>query len=182
MKAIVAVDRNWVIGSGKGDLPWRCSPDLKRFREITNGQVLVFGFNTFNGMSSFSLPGRDIIEIHERRAITREIGDYSFKGKVSSLEYDPSDLSSLVTNIFDLTGDRSVFVAGGSKIYSLLLPFIQEFYVTVIDHDNIVRDPVYLAPNFIEMIKGNLSSKPLMIAHDHANGTTANFFSFCSKG
>ena len=178
MKAIVAVDRNWMIGSGKGDLPWCCSPDLKRFREITTGQVLVFGFNTFNGMSSFSLPGREIIEIHEQRSIPREIGDYSFKGTVSSLEYDTGDLTSLASRITKISGDRSVFVAGGAKIYSLLLPFIQEFYVTVIDHENIVRDPVYLARDFIDTIKGNLSSKPEMIAHDQANGTIANFYHF----
>ncbi|HEX4761797.1 MAG TPA: dihydrofolate reductase, partial [Sphingomicrobium sp.] len=48
---VVARAQNGVIGKG-GKLPWHISADLKRFKQLTMGTVLVMGRRTFD-----SLPG-----------------------------------------------------------------------------------------------------------------------------
>ena len=45
MNAIVAVDNNWAIGN-KGKLLVSIPNDMKRFREITTGKVVVLGRKT----------------------------------------------------------------------------------------------------------------------------------------
>ena len=50
-KAIVAVSQNGVIGKN-GDLPWNLPGDLKWFRKITMGQIILMGRKTWE-----SLPG-----------------------------------------------------------------------------------------------------------------------------
>ena len=45
MQAIVAVDENWAIGN-KGNLLVKIPADMKRFREITTGGVVVLGRKT----------------------------------------------------------------------------------------------------------------------------------------
>lgn len=52
MKAIVAVDLNWGIGY-KGNLLQRIPEDMKFFKQMTLGKVVVMGRKTFE-----SLPGK----------------------------------------------------------------------------------------------------------------------------
>ncbi len=53
MKAIVAVDSNWGIGY-KGSLLLRIPEDMKFFKEMTLGKVVIMGRETFE-----SLPGKE---------------------------------------------------------------------------------------------------------------------------
>tara|TARA_A100001015_G_C14539119_1_gene537205 strand:+ start:53 stop:565 length:513 start_codon:yes stop_codon:yes gene_type:complete len=55
-KAIVAVSQNGVIGKN-GDLPWRLAEDLKWFKKITMGHVVLMGRKTWDSLP-FPLPGR----------------------------------------------------------------------------------------------------------------------------
>lgn len=48
--AILAMDHSLLIGSKNG-LPWHIPEDLKRFKELTTGEIVVMGRNTY-----FSLP------------------------------------------------------------------------------------------------------------------------------
>ena len=58
---IVAVSENNVIGSG-GELPWRLSDDLKRFKAVTMGKPIVMGRKTYESIGR-PLPGRQNIVI-----------------------------------------------------------------------------------------------------------------------
>ena len=49
MKIIVSVDLNWGIGS-EGELLKRIPEDMKRFRKITTGNVIVMGRKTFESL------------------------------------------------------------------------------------------------------------------------------------
>ena len=48
-KAIVAVSQNGVIGKN-GDLPWRLAEDLKWFKKITMGHVVLMGRKTWDSL------------------------------------------------------------------------------------------------------------------------------------
>ena len=63
---IVAASANNVIGT-EGDLPWRLSDDLKRFKAITMGKPIVMGRKTWDSIGR-PLPGRQNI------VITRQAG------------------------------------------------------------------------------------------------------------
>ena len=53
---IVAVSANGVIGRD-GDMPWRLSTDLKRFKALTIGHPVIMGRKTFASIGK-PLPGR----------------------------------------------------------------------------------------------------------------------------
>ena len=57
IKAIAAVSENGVIGKN-GDLPWRLPDDLKWFKKITMGHVIVMGRKTWESLPG-PLPGRE---------------------------------------------------------------------------------------------------------------------------
>ena len=58
---VVAVSRNGIIGR-EGDLPWRLSSDLKRFKALTIGKPVVMGRKTFQSIGK-PLPGRPNVVI-----------------------------------------------------------------------------------------------------------------------
>ena len=61
---VVAAARNGVIGRN-GDMPWRLSSDLKRFRAITMGRPIIMGRKTWESIGR-PLPGRENIVISSR--------------------------------------------------------------------------------------------------------------------
>ena len=46
---IVATDLNWVIGKGNS-IPWHEPEDLKYFKQLTEGKVVIMGYNTFDSI------------------------------------------------------------------------------------------------------------------------------------
>ncbi|RVL09714.1 diacylglycerol kinase, partial [Sinorhizobium meliloti] len=58
---VVAVAANGIIGR-EGDLPWRLSTDLKRFKALTIGKPVVMGRKTWASLGR-PLPGRPNIVI-----------------------------------------------------------------------------------------------------------------------
>ena len=65
MKAIVAVDENWAIGC-RGQLLFRISADLKRFKELTLGRPVILGrktLSTFLHMNSLWFCGFSLYKV-----------------------------------------------------------------------------------------------------------------------
>ena len=56
---VAAVARNGVIGVD-GGLPWHLPDDLRRFKELTLGHVLVMGRKTYESIGR-PLPGRTTV-------------------------------------------------------------------------------------------------------------------------
>ena len=110
---IVAASANNVIGS-QGELPWRLSDDLRRFREITMGKPIIMGRKTWESIGR-PLPGRQNI------VITRQVG-FAAEG---------CDVVGSVDAAIATAGDAAeVMVIGGSEIYALFLPAADRLYLT----------------------------------------------------
>ena len=110
---IVAASENGVIGNS-GDLPWRLSADLKRFKKLTMGHPMIMGRKTFESIGCL-LPGRTTI------IVTRQ-PDYQFPGALIA-----GDLPRAI----ELAGeDDQPFVTGGAEIYRLAIPLVQRIYLT----------------------------------------------------
>lgn len=117
MKAIVAVDENWAIGY-ENELLYHISADLKRFKELTVGNVVVMGRKTLESLPKGKpLPNRVNIVL-SRNEMKEDI-------------IHCKDLKSLGEEIAKLT-DKEIYVMGGASIYEQLLPYCEAVYVTKI--------------------------------------------------
>lgn len=110
--AIAAMSSNRVIGR-EGALPWRLPEDLKFFKRTTLGHPVLMGRTTFESIGR-PLPGRQNIvlsrTLEPREGIT--------------LIRSPDELEGCVP------GADTVFVIGGSQIYTELLPRCEGLYLT----------------------------------------------------
>lgn len=116
---VVAVAENGVIGR-EGDMPWRLSSDLKRFREITSGNPIIMGRKTFESIGR-PLPGRHNIVITRNQA-------YQAKGVVivSSLE----DALKIARQWAQENSAREICIIGGGEIYRQSLSLADRIYHT----------------------------------------------------
>lgn len=121
MKAIVAVDLNWGIGY-KGNLLERIPEDLKFFKRTTTGKVVVMGRETFE-----SLPGKEPLKDRINIVLSRNEGF-------------TNDKVILCRSLPELFGELKkypkddIFVIGGESVYTQLLPYCSEIYVTKIEN------------------------------------------------
>ena len=121
MQAILAVDENWAIGN-KGSLLVKIPADMKRFREITTGGVVVLGRKTIETFPAAKpLPNRTNIILSRNK-------DYQVEGAIVA-----HDAEEVLKAIQDYDKD-TVFNIGGESIYKLLLPYCDTAIVTKIDH------------------------------------------------
>ncbi|MEN1679354.1 MAG: dihydrofolate reductase [Planctomycetota bacterium] len=119
LSLIVAASENNVIGR-QGDLPWRLSADLRRFKRLTMGHCLIMGRRTYESIGR-PLPGRVTI------ALSKAEGG---RGKSESLLW-----ASTLDEAVSLVGSTSMshdeaFVTGGSEVYRLALPHADRLHVT----------------------------------------------------
>lgn len=110
---IVAASTNNVIGA-QGDLPWRLSDDLKRFKAVTMGKAIVMGRKTWESIGR-ALPGRQNI------VVTRQDGFVA----------EGCDVVASIEEAVTAAGDvDEIMVIGGSQIYELALPMADRLYLT----------------------------------------------------
>ncbi len=119
VELVVAMAQNGVIGRD-GDLPWRLSTDLKRFKAITMGKPVIMGRKTWESIGK-PLPGRRNI------VVTRQ-ADYTAEGAecVSSLDV------ALALAAGGAAG-ADVCVIGGGQIYAEAIDKADRLHVTHVD-------------------------------------------------
>jgi dihydrofolate reductase len=115
LSLIVAVAENGVIGN-RGELPWRLSADLRRFRELTMGHHVIMGRKTYESLGR-PLPGRTLI------VITRQ-GDYDARGALVAASLDEA--------LRLASGDPEPFVIGGAEIFREAFSRADRIYQTIV--------------------------------------------------
>jgi dihydrofolate reductase len=125
---VVARATNGVIGRD-GTLPWRISADLKRFKRLTMGSVMIMGRRTFDSLPGL-LPGRRHIVLTRDR-------EWSAEG---------AEVAHSVEEALDLAGNEPVSVIGGAEIFELMLPHGDRLELTEvlgdIPGDTVMADPL----------------------------------------
>lgn len=122
---IVAASTNNVIGND-GELPWRLSDDLKRFKAVTMGKPIVMGRKTFESIGR-PLPGRQNIVISRQANFTA----------------DGCDVVQSTVEAVEIAGDADeIMVIGGSQIYAAFLPTADRIYLTRV-HVEVEGDAVF---------------------------------------
>ncbi|MDA4846446.1 dihydrofolate reductase [Hoeflea poritis] len=121
---VVAVARNGVIGRD-GDMPWRLSTDLKRFKAVTMGKPVVMGRKTYQSIGK-ALPGRLNV------VVTR---DPAFRA-------DDAEVFTTLDAAFERArqkaaadGQTEICVIGGGEIYRQALAGAQTIHYTRVDSE-----------------------------------------------
>ena len=124
---VVARARNGVIGRD-GKLPWHLPADLKRFKALTMGSLMVMGRKTFESLPGL-LPGRRHI------VLTR---DPSWHAPGAEIAHSPEEAIAQA-------GDEPISIIGGAHIFRLFLPLADRIELTeVLDEvpgDTVMADP-----------------------------------------
>lgn len=122
---VVAYASNRCIGRG-GQLPWRLSGDMKRFRELTVGHAVLMGRKTFQSLPDRfrPLPGR-------RNLVLSRSGELAGGG--ADAPAGAEVLPDLGSALQACGGD--CFVIGGADVYEQALPFAERIYATEIDEE-----------------------------------------------
>ncbi len=115
---VAAASSNNVIGL-RGELPWKISDDLKRFKRITMGKPVVMGRRTWESIGR-PLPGRKNI------VISRQPG---FSARGCEVVVSPAAALSVAGDAVE------VMVIGGGQIYDLFLPKAGRLHITRVHAD-----------------------------------------------
>jgi dihydrofolate reductase len=110
---IAAASENNVIGKDN-KLIWHLSDDLKHFKDLTKGHVVIMGRKTFESMPK-ALPNRTNI------IITR---------KTDYLVNDAIVVNSLNQALEKAADDNQPFIIGGGEIYSLAIKIVDRIELT----------------------------------------------------
>ena len=121
---IAALSRNRVIGKN-GKIPWHISEDLKRFKRITTGHVIMMGRKTFESLGK-PLPNRRNIVV-----TSRQIAGIETYGT-------PDEALKALSN------EEKVFVIGGGQLFAQTLDRADELLLTIIPRE--VDGDVYFPP------------------------------------
>lgn len=121
MKAIVAVDLNWGIGCG-GRLLQSIPEDMKFFKQMTLGKIVVMGRETFE-----SFPGKNPLKDRVNIVLSKN----------ESFNDDRVIICRSVNEVFEKIKRypiEDIFIIGGESIYSQFLSYCTEAYVTKIQN------------------------------------------------
>lgn len=129
VRAIVAVAPDMAIGKN-GSLPWHYPEDLKHFKAVTSGHVVVMGRKTFESIGR-PLPGR----------LNVVLSRSDFEHEAVTIIHDPSELDRVIER---LDPGQDVYVLGGAQTYRLLVDRVEEWIITR------VPDEVDTADTFLD--------------------------------
>jgi dihydrofolate reductase len=128
VELVVATDQNYVIGCGK-IIPWRCSADMRWFRQLTADKVCVMGRRTWE-----SLPRS--IKPHGRTWVVLSHYDVPKQKQISDLRQFLRD-----------NADQNVCIIGGASVYEQAMPYVDVIWHTMlglrVDCPDAVRFDVY---------------------------------------
>ena len=124
--------------SKDGDIPWLnedfAKEDLRRFKEITDGNTVIMGRITYNDITTYA-KSKGFFDKHKKILPNRECIVLSRNGK---LEVDDGITvkNTLRKAIDSAPKGKDIFIIGGERLYSESLSWnIDTIYVTLIDKD-----------------------------------------------
>ncbi|MBP6094118.1 MAG: dihydrofolate reductase [Cytophagaceae bacterium] len=116
---LVAFDENRVIGKNN-TLIWHLPADLKRFKTLTTGHVIIMGRKTFESIGK-PLPNRTSIVISRQ-------ADLQIDGAIIAHSVEEAILKAKSITRED------IYIVGGAEIYALSLALADQILVTQL-HD-----------------------------------------------
>jgi dihydrofolate reductase len=127
---IAAVSENGVIGVDN-KLPWYIPEDLKRFKKLTSGNVVIMGRKTYQSIGK-PLPNRLNIVISRNK-------DLVIPGCLV--------VHTMNQAIRKAGTDKDIFIIGGGEIYNIGMVYANKIFLTKI-HQEVEGDTTF--PEIVE--------------------------------
>lgn len=118
-KLIAAVDQNFAIGNS-GNLLFKIPEDLKLFKRLTIGHIVLMGRKTFESLGCKPLPDRVNIVISTTKKY--DDGVITFERLTAAVEYSKHSFP-----------DKDLYVVGGGRVYEESLKYADEVILTRYD-------------------------------------------------
>ena len=139
MNLVVAVDENWAIGN-KNQLLVRIPNDMKQFRELTTGKVVVLGRKTLE-----TFPQGQPLKNRTNIILTKD-PNYQVKDAIVV-----HSIEELLETLKDYD-DEDIYIIGGDSVYKQMLSYCNVAHITKIDHayeadryfPNLDKDPEWV--------------------------------------
>lgn len=134
LSLVVAVAGNGAIGKGN-DLLWHIPADLKHFKALTTGHVIIMGRKTYESFPKRPLPDRYHIVLSRGNPETL-LPDLLASASSAPEASHPEAARQLkvVANVESalaaIPEGREAFVIGGGQVYRQFLPYCSRAYVT----------------------------------------------------
>ena len=120
---VMAIAANGVIGRN-GELPWRLSSDLKRFKSATMGKPVLMGRKTWLSLPRKPLPGR------QNLVLSRD-GNFRAQGGLSFTSLDA--MLAAGRAMAEREGVDEVCVIGGALLFEQTLPCAERIVLTQVE-------------------------------------------------
>ena len=117
IKLIAAVDLRFGIGKD-GSLLFKIPEDLRLFKQLTTGNIVLMGRKTFESIGCKSLSDRINIVISSTKKYENE-GVTAFDNLETAVEYSKQNFS-----------DKDLYVIGGGQVYEECIKYADEIILT----------------------------------------------------
>ena len=111
LSIIVAKAKNNIIGKNNR-LLWSLPEDLKRFKELTTGHIIIMGRKTFDSLGRV-LPNR-------KHIVFTQNPDFKIDNENVEVVHSMLEIKEYIDD------ENENFVIGGAMIYNLLLPYTKK--------------------------------------------------------
>ena len=105
-----------------GEVPWKISADLRRFKRMTMGTPMIMGRKTFDSFPH-PLPGR-------RHIVLTRNPEWRAEG---------AEVAHTVGQALELAGEGDISVIGGAEIFAWFEPYATRYELTEV-HENTAGD------------------------------------------
>ena len=120
LSIIVAKAKNNIIGKNN-EIIWKLPTDMKRFKDLTTGHVIIMGRKTFESIGRV-LPNR-------KHIIFSQNPDFKVEDENVEIVHSMLQIQQYIED------ENENFVIGGAMIYNLLMPYVNKMYITQIDKE-----------------------------------------------
>lgn len=128
---IVGMTKDRVIGN-KGTLPWHIPDDLKNFKGITEGNVVIMGRKTWDSLPTKFKPLPNRINLVVSSSLENRSGIIVCRSLEEALQKARGF-------------KKEICIIGGATIYQQALPLVQKMYISIIKKE-VAGDTFF--PNF----------------------------------
>jgi dihydrofolate reductase len=135
LEMIVAATARGEIGY-QNTIPWRLKGDLKRFKAITMGNIVVMGKNTYKSLPG-PLDGRTVIVVSTSLfgAHANGLNSSLIRDDKNESVYYAQSLNAALKHAKDLPGDK-ILIAGGVQLYRAAMQMPITLHLTLVHKES----------------------------------------------
>lgn len=119
-------------------LIWDLEYSNKKYKEKTEGNIVVMGRNTFNSLKVI-LPNRKHIVLSKTKKFNKPVGT-----EITTVD----NVLTLIKKCRELSEKKDVYIIGGESMYNLFIDYADKMYITQIQAEEKNADAFF--PNINE--------------------------------